>query len=223
MASASMPGTGPACAPRESRGTMSDKPRRHRPPERSALTSGATRSAAAAVLAAHGWTEDQQYRIRTTAVSRDDVIIAPIVDGADVMPGTVYAEWTGRAHKRNWFEAARRLAAWMEAAGWTTLGTASRGTWFRRPIGDAAQLAAAPAGAGVRLAAIADEIGVSGEELTAAVLSVWQDQAPADRPEKAAIIGRERGRQLRFLFEQCGSEAGVRAVLAAFTGQQEQA
>ncbi|MFF3313358.1 hypothetical protein [Streptomyces sp. NPDC002952] len=194
---------------------MREKQHPRRSPDPEDLTSPAVRKAAAAVLSRHSWTKDKHYRIRGTAVSRDELILAPIVDGADDMPGSGRSDWHDQQHKMAWFEAARTMTAWMEAAGWAARGSGPRGTWFRAPGTETSLLAAAPAGAAVRLAAIADELGTSSAELAAAVEIVRQEQAltPADHPSG----GSDRIAALRLLFEHCGSEAGVRALLTSVT------
>jgi len=84
------------------------RPRRHHQPQHGAydraydLTPKTTRvtfSEAADVLTAHGWVDGESFRMRPTSVSPDELLIAPIVGGIDIMPGTGPAGWKDQDHK----------------------------------------------------------------------------------------------------------------------------
>lgn len=145
-------------------------------------TSPATLAAARAVLAAAGWAEED-VRLRASGVRPDELLVAPVVGGVDTMPGTGFAEWRNQEHKAAWFAAARALRQVMTDAGWTDHGATRHGTYYQRPAAaitdsaDAADLAAAPADAPLRLLAIAAELGVREGQLDAAVTEAAHDAA----------------------------------------------
>ncbi|MET9879288.1 hypothetical protein ABZZ36_32370 [Actinacidiphila glaucinigra] len=213
-------------------------------------TSHDTFAAAAAVLTARGWINGETFRMRPTSVRDDEVFLAPIVGGNDVSPGAGDVEWQDQEHRQRWSQAAHRLAETMTEAGWTAFGTTLTGTAFRRPDGpksapvpesvpDAADLATAPAGAPVRLLAIAAEEGIRAGQLDEAVREAVHDQAAdayntgahpeldddgahlashADADTRAERINADGLQaQLAFLYAQCTSEAAFRALLRDLT------
>lgn len=214
-------------------------PPRGRPAGPRPCTSLATLNAATAVLEVSGWTLGTHCRLRRTEVSRDEVLIAPIVGGVDTAPGGPSAEWRDQDHKRAWFAAAYRLRDVMTAAGWTALGGTDVGTYYRRPADDPdpapAVLASAPPGAPVRLLAIAADLGVGEGDLDAAVDEAVHEEAAQeynngahpDLDEQAAheavhaaadarasaINNEGPAAQLAFLYQGCVSETAFRSLL----------
>jgi len=130
----------------------------------------------------------------------------------------------------------------MTDAGWAPLGAARDGTYFRRPARpgpatapSAAELAAAPPGAPVRLLAIAAELGIGDGDLDEAVHEAANEAAAdaynngarpeldddrahrgvhADADHGASVINKEGlTAQLAYLFQGCASEAAFRSLL----------
>ncbi|MFJ5218785.1 hypothetical protein ACIP98_29205 [Streptomyces sp. NPDC088354] len=223
------------------------RPRRPRsadafPYDFSPKTSPDVFTAAADALTARGWQQGETFRMLPSRVRADEVCLAPIVGDVDVPPGNSEAEWRDQEHKNEWYHAARRLAAAMSEAGWSSYGTTQQGTSFRRNAGpladsvpESAELAAAPPGAPVRLAAIAAEVGVKDGDLDDAIREAAHEEAAdaynggarpeldddgahravhADAERRAADINNAGlGAQLGFLYAQCASEAAFRSLL----------
>lgn len=199
---------------------MSDVPP-HRAPGTAPTTTAETLTAVRSALAASGWVEDIDCRVRPCAVSTDEVIIAPIVGGNDTMPGSHAAAWAP-GQKAEWFAAARRLAHDLGQAGWTDRGSGSTGTYFHRPARAhqapaPIELASAPPGAPIRLLAYAAELGIQKGDLDATISEVARDRSGANRIDADKVTRQVTlsalGAQLAFLYEGCVSEAAFRALL----------
>ncbi|QKV90379.1 hypothetical protein HUT19_41140 [Streptomyces sp. NA02950] len=204
-------------------------------------TSPETFAAAAAVLAERGWRDGETFRMRPSALGPHELLIAPIVGGNDMAPGSGMYEWQ-EGQGMEWFNAARRLARDLAKEGWTSHGATNRGTYFQRPARPgldhtpySGDVATAPPGAPVRLLAIAAEVGITDAALDAAVCAAAHEVAAdsynsgaypevsddrahravhADADVIASKINMEgRSAQLAYLYEGCASEAAFRSLL----------
>ncbi|MER7816628.1 hypothetical protein [Streptomyces sp. NPDC096153] len=193
------------------------RPRPQQPDPLQRRTSAATYAAARAVLTdpRHGWAEEKDFRLRPTIVSADHIIIAALMEDPSPAPGheadviePLFGPLAGELRRTKW--APQREA--LREAGWTVYGDGVGGALAWRPADrptgdadDATALATSPAGAPVRLLAIAAEADVTDAQLEAAVRALGTD-VPAGRPERLAC-----------LYQTCVSEAAFRALLRDIT------